>query len=125
MDTRFKHALMISLVVLMGCSSFNRYTYLPPELKPATIQVEKDNGETAEVDDVCPRMVFSRVPELPPVPLKRIRAARNDQELQEVLLAHIQELRAYAKRVKGQADEQQAQYYTQCLAFQKLKANQH
>jgi len=122
----FKKILTISVIMITGCSSFNRYDLstpnpaLLPDIHGVRQLTPTQAKDALSAVDTCPIAQFADLPPIPAKPIAALRKVKPGDEagLDDVELNYISALREYVREVNHQVDSERAAYYAECKHYQ-------
>jgi len=110
-------------VLIAGCSSFNRYTYITPQQQQEQAkqqeeakQIEKKATDIA-LQNVCPKVAFKRLPKEPAIDQKRWAGSPDDKALEGAMMDHIAAQQRYIAQLKAQVTQERNDYLAKCDEF--------
>src|ERR1700743_1535837 len=101
-------SIAVSAVLVAGCSSFNRYTYISPQQQAEQAQQQqkaKEIEQTATniaLSGVCPKPVFKKLPKEPVIDRARWSSSPDDKALEGAMMDHIAAQQRYIAQLKAQ-----------------------
>lgn len=127
MKTKTLVVFPLAVLLLLGCNSFNRFTFTNVEYRSsfnAQVEPSHSNAVTSEVAAgplMCPPFVFPDLPPVPELPIQQISSLSpsNVKELDAIQQKHIEDLRHYITTTRKLISFAHTKYIEDCQSAAK------